>query len=208
MSDEQLKQICFSKGVRFPKSTFSSAYSVNREADRSDIIFRLKEAVFGLRPGEFGPLPVAPEEAARPSGPPHSQAAPKPPEAGKAADDGWKSHARHARIQRLLEEFPSFNGPALGPEADRWNDAELRQYFFSNGYIRPRLAADTGSTRQVLPHYNTLGISHAATPEEVRRAYRALALKHHPDKQSDDGSSEYFQRIQAAYAALAKAGLA
>ena len=24
--------------------------------------------------------------------------------AGKAADDGWKSHARHARIQRLLEE--------------------------------------------------------------------------------------------------------
>ena len=28
------------------------------------------------------------------------------------------------------------------------------------------------------------------------------------DKQSDDGSSEYFQRIQAAYAALAKAGLA
>ena len=24
--------------------------------------------------GEFGPLPVAPEEAARPSGPPHSQA--------------------------------------------------------------------------------------------------------------------------------------
>lgn len=28
------------------------------------------------------------------------------------------------------------------------------------------------------------------------------------DKQSDDRSSEYFQRIQAAYAALAKAGLA
>ena len=24
--------------------------------------------------------------------------------AGKAADDGWKSHTRHARIQRLLEE--------------------------------------------------------------------------------------------------------
>lgn len=40
----------------------------------------------------------------------------------------------------------------------------------------PRFAkADAGSTRQEWPHYNTLGISHTATPEEVRRAYRITA---------------------------------
>jgi DnaJ-class molecular chaperone len=48
-------------------------------------------------------------------------------------------------------------------------------------------------------HYETLGISETATQEEIKKAYRSLASKHHPDK---GGDTAKFQEIQAAYAVL------
>jgi curved DNA-binding protein CbpA len=46
-----------------------------------------------------------------------------------------------------------------------------------------------------------LQVSSNATPEVIRAAYRALALKHHPDK---GGNQESFQEIQKAYDTLTK----
>jgi DnaJ-class molecular chaperone len=48
-------------------------------------------------------------------------------------------------------------------------------------------------------HYSTLGVTHDASPEEIKKAYRRLASEHHPDK---GGSTEKFQEIQAAYSVL------
>lgn len=48
-------------------------------------------------------------------------------------------------------------------------------------------------------HYQVLGIPKTATPDEIKRAYRTMASKHHPDK---GGTNERFQEIQAAYAVL------
>lgn len=56
--------------------------------------------------------------------------------------------------------------------------------------------------------YNTLSISNTATPEEIRKAYRRLALLHHPDKhssKSDEAKADaatQFQKIGFAYAVL------
>jgi DnaJ-class molecular chaperone len=47
--------------------------------------------------------------------------------------------------------------------------------------------------------YDTLGISKGADADEVKKAYRKLAMKHHPDK---GGDAEAFKRIQKAYEIL------
>ncbi|CAE7379630.1 Dnaja4 [Symbiodinium natans] len=50
-------------------------------------------------------------------------------------------------------------------------------------------------------HYQVLGLRPGAPPPEVRKAYRQLALKLHPDKQTrDDGA--HFKKVTAAYKAL------
>lgn len=51
-------------------------------------------------------------------------------------------------------------------------------------------------------HYRTLGVPPSATPDHIRRAYRALAKVHHPDVSSDKHASKMFARIAAAYAVL------
>jgi len=48
-------------------------------------------------------------------------------------------------------------------------------------------------------HYQTLGVSKTATPDEIKKAYRKLASQHHPDKGGDKAK---FQDIQAAYDTL------
>ena len=67
------------------------------------------------------------------------------------------------------------------------------------------------------PHanYRVLEISSDASDDEVRRAYRRMSMKHHPDKVAHLGAefqkaaTEKFQRVNAAYAAIKKArGLA
>jgi len=50
-----------------------------------------------------------------------------------------------------------------------------------------------------MEYYNTLGITKDASPDEIKRAYRSLASKHHPDKGGDTAT---FQKIQEAYATL------
>jgi curved DNA-binding protein len=45
-------------------------------------------------------------------------------------------------------------------------------------------------------HYQTLGVSRNANADEIKKAYRRLASKHHPDKGGDTAT---FQNIQTAY---------
>lgn len=50
-----------------------------------------------------------------------------------------------------------------------------------------------------MTYYDALGVQNNASDDEIKKAYRTLSLKHHPDR---GGSKERFQEISAAYDTL------
>lgn len=51
-------------------------------------------------------------------------------------------------------------------------------------------------------HYDILELSRNATKDEIKKAYRILALKFHPDKNKDPGASDKFKKLVTAYEVL------
>ena len=53
-----------------------------------------------------------------------------------------------------------------------------------------------------MDHYQTLGVARSASADEIKRAFRKLAMQHHPDRGGDETR---FKEIQAAYDVLGDA---
>ncbi len=51
-------------------------------------------------------------------------------------------------------------------------------------------------------YYEVLGVARDATKEEIRRSYRKLALKYHPDRNKEPDAAEKFKEVSEAYAVL------
>src|SRR5581483_10529923 len=51
-------------------------------------------------------------------------------------------------------------------------------------------------------YYAIMGVDRTATPDEIKKAYRKLARKYHPDVSREAGAEEKFKEVQEAYETL------
>lgn len=51
-------------------------------------------------------------------------------------------------------------------------------------------------------YYRSLELNKNASMDEIRKSFRTLALRYHPDKNKDEGSKEIFMKIVEAYEVL------
>jgi|LSQX01.3.fsa_nt_gb molecular chaperone DnaJ len=51
-------------------------------------------------------------------------------------------------------------------------------------------------------YYELLGVSRDASAEQIKKAYRRMAMKYHPDVATEDGADAKFKEIQEAYEVL------
>ena len=111
-----------------------------------------------------------------------------------AAFVGQRSHARTAallsgpRCPQMPGASPSHQcGPSRGCHWPMGNQRRLRTALRS-----------TKSGRVFVDHYEVLGVAAAAEPAEIKRAFRVLSRKYHPDV-NPDSEQEIYRRITASY---------
>jgi molecular chaperone DnaJ len=51
-------------------------------------------------------------------------------------------------------------------------------------------------------YYDVLGVARNATPDEVKKAFRRLAMQYHPDRNQEDGAEARFKEVNEAYEVL------
>ena len=80
----------------------------------------------------------------------------------------------------------------------------------SGAYQENQQRGQTGADFSKRDPYNVLGVPRGASPDEIRRAYRKLVVKYHPDKVDHLGdefkvlAEKKFKQIQEAYQELAR----
>ena len=57
-------------------------------------------------------------------------------------------------------------------------------------------------SNQKRDYYEVLGISNSASDEEIKKAYKKMALKYHPDRNKEADAESKFKEVNEAYSVL------
>jgi tetratricopeptide (TPR) repeat protein len=128
----------------------------------------------------------------------------------KAREEARQREATKKRAEREQRQQRSHPW-----EESSWKDGNFYEHFrrgaSSNGasYGSRHQSAGTGGRASFMApktqrrtHYDVLGIEKAATVDQIKKAYRKLALVYHPDKAKTSTHAELFKEMTAAYNVL------
>ncbi len=125
---------------------------------------------------------------------------------GIAQADGTVSEAEVQTIARIAALL----------DISRYEFEQLKAMFYNSSYSNNysnnnnNYRRTTNAYESAADAYKTLGITKSATNEEIKKAYRKMAVKNHPDKFAQMGeeyqkaAKEKFQKIQDAYENIKK----
>ncbi|RDB22331.1 DnaJ-like protein 1 [Hypsizygus marmoreus] len=108
-----------------------------------------------------------------------------------------------ARVPRTLT-IPAWRNTASG-QVPSSSTVQNHKTSSSQSQLPPKRSRKIGTQERPLEteYYDILGVTVDASTDDIKKAYRRLAIKHHPDKNPDDPlAEERFKAIAIAYQTL------